>query len=62
MAHDERPEAAAYTSTSLQLIKSPLADRKKLDAASLVNSRESRFIVDPDVDDGLEFARVKVTR
>ncbi|EGR48501.1 uncharacterized protein TRIREDRAFT_108011 [Trichoderma reesei QM6a] len=58
MAHDERPEAAAYTSTSLQLIKSPLADRKKLDAASLVNSRESRFIVDPDVDDGLEFARL----
>ncbi|KAH0489429.1 hypothetical protein TgHK011_009858 [Trichoderma gracile] len=57
MAHGEGPEAAAYTSTSLQLIKSPLAERKKLDAATLVNSRESQFVVEPDVDDGLEFAR-----
>ncbi|KAL7806175.1 hypothetical protein V8C26DRAFT_440219 [Trichoderma gracile] len=58
MAHGEGPEAAAYTSTSLQLIKSPLAERKKLDAATLVNSRESQFVVEPDVDDGLEFARL----
>ncbi|KAL6701540.1 bacterial low temperature requirement A domain-containing protein [Trichoderma pleuroticola] len=60
MARGEDAEVAAYTSTTLQLIKSPLAERKNLEAASLSNSRKPSFIADTDVDDGLEFAKYKL--
>ncbi|KAL6887421.1 bacterial low temperature requirement A domain-containing protein [Trichoderma longibrachiatum] len=58
MAHNEGPEVPAYTSTSLQLIRSPLAERKNIDEATLNNCRESQFLAEADADDGLEFAKV----
>lgn len=60
MAHGEDPEVAAYTSTSLQLIKSPLAERKNIEEATLNNSEKSRFIADTNVGDGPEFAKVQI--
>lgn len=60
MAHNEGPEVPAYTSTSLQLIRSPLAERKNIDEATLNNCRESQFLAEADADDGLEFAKVQV--
>lgn len=59
MAESEDPEVTAYTSTRLQLIKSPLAERKNIEEARLNNSRETQFIADTDVDNGLEFAKVQ---
>ncbi|KAL6876815.1 hypothetical protein J3F83DRAFT_769859 [Trichoderma novae-zelandiae] len=58
MAHGKGAEVAAYTSTSLHLIKSPLAEGKNIEEATLNNSGESQFIADTDVDDGLEFAKL----
>lgn len=58
MAHDEDAEVAAYTSCTLQLIKSPLAERKNVEEATLNNSTKPPFIADADVGDGLEFAKV----
>ncbi|PTB73815.1 hypothetical protein M440DRAFT_1440744 [Trichoderma longibrachiatum ATCC 18648] len=58
MAHNEGPEVPAYTSTSLQLIRSPLAERKNIDEATLNNCRESQFLAEADADDGLEFAKL----
>lgn len=59
MAGDEDAEVAAYTSSTLQLIKSPLAERKNVEEATLNNSRKPPSIADADVDDGLEFAKVQ---
>lgn len=59
MAPGEDAEVAAYTSSTLQLIKSPLAERKDVDEATLNNSRKPSLAVDADVDDGLEFAKVQ---
>jgi hypothetical protein len=59
MAHGEDPEVAAYTSTSLQLIKSPLAERDNIEEAMLNNSGNSQLIADTYVGDGLEFAKVQ---
>ncbi|QYS96798.1 hypothetical protein H0G86_004037 [Trichoderma simmonsii] len=57
MAGDEDAEVAAYTSSTLQLIKCPLAERKNVEEATLNNSTKPPFIADADVDDGLEFAK-----
>ncbi|KAL6801331.1 hypothetical protein GGI42DRAFT_343362 [Trichoderma sp. SZMC 28013] len=56
MARGEDAEVAAYTSTTLQLIKSPLVERNE--AATLSNSRKPSFTADADVDDDLEFAKL----
>lgn len=58
MARGEDAEVAAYTSTTLQLIKSPLVERNE--AATLSNSRKPSFTADADVDDDLEFAKVQL--
>ncbi|RFU73321.1 hypothetical protein TARUN_8929 [Trichoderma arundinaceum] len=57
MAHGEDPGVAAYISTSLQLIKSPLAEKKSIEEATFNSSGKPQPTADTDVDDGLQFAK-----
>lgn len=61
MAQGEDAEVVAYTSTSLQLIKIPLAVRENIKEATLDTSENSRFMTDTDANFGLQVAKVTFT-